>query len=244
MKSDMNTFAELISNDEKFLQAALKSGDKDALKMYVNLKAVSLRAYFTSYARKFGLCRLLGINNIYDIGCGNHYQAYMLMSMDIYYTGIDYSDKIDFEEMNRAFAGLGNKKKFINEMYPCDVAPPPNNAAIASGWNYNRGGEGALKRFAKAVSKDFERIITNVTVDGMDAEDFITFWETSLPGYKVYKIGCDRLMYKAGYESCIFATRFQKDIDITESVGYEYADERFTVGSMYLEEICEKLHGI
>lgn len=226
-------FVNLIMDEKGFINTMFETGDRSALKIYVNFKMIMSRAFVTQYARIFGLCRLLGVTNIYDIGCGSQYQAYMLAYPEISYVGIDANDRIDFEEMNQAFSnGFGTRMKFFNAVYPCDITPPPNNTAVIKG--ITSAEETFKKDFASAVARDFERIITDFGVEyGGSYEEMFYFWRNALPGYKVCKLGCDNL---------IFATKIPRDIEILEEVDYSYQDDRFLIGTMELQELYAKYH--
>jgi hypothetical protein len=184
---------------------------------------------------------LLGIDNLYDIGCGNQYQAFMMTHGNMTYTGIDANDSIDFVEMNQAFSnGFGERIKFVHGMYPFDISPPQNNAAIACGFAYSRDNEEQRKNAARFLSKDFERIITDVCIAGDNYDDTFKFWESALPEFKVCKLGNDKVQTIAN-RNLIFATKIQKDIDIMKEAEYDYIDDRFMVNSVELQEILAKL---
>ncbi len=233
-KNAMLSFVDMLINEQGFIDTMLETKDRAALKMYLNFKSIAQRPFVTHYARMFGLCRLLGAANIYDIGCGNQYQAYMLTYPDIHYLGIDADDRIDFDEMNQAFSnGFGAAKKFLHAVYPCPLDLSPNNIAIACGYAYSREDNGLIQGYCDAISRDFERIITNFGIWGDSDEEKLRFWENALPDHTVQKLGD---------QGMIFATKIPRDLEIMHETAYHYQDDRFLIGAPELQALHAKYH--
>ena len=218
----MNTFRDICFDEALFLKSMFKTGDRDALRLYTYWQTSHAISYiYNEYARIFGLCKLLGTAHIYDIGCGGNYQACLLFHEHINYTGIAAYEHFDYDAMNRAFSDYcGKRIRFINEHYPCRLSPDPNNAAVIRGWKYVKGGEKHLKKLTEAISRDFDRVITNCGIMGVEWDENYQFWKQALPEYHVMKLG---------YENLIFATKVSDDLAAMEKYGYEYGNYHFSV---------------
>ena len=180
----MKTFHDLLYKEgNPFIKDMFKYGDRDALQLYGFWAAAgALGNIYEEYSRIFGLCRLLGGMNVYDIGCGWNYQACLLFHESIKYTGIDAYEHFDYDAMNRAFSDYcGKRIRFLNEHYPFRLSPDPNNAAVIRGWKYVKGGEKYLKKLTEAVSRDFDRVITNCGIMGVEWDENYRFWKQALP---------------------------------------------------------------
>lgn len=221
----MKTFGELLDKD-RFLKEMFKTGDRDALQLYACSAAASaLGNIYEEYSRIFGLCRLLGGVNIYDIGCGGNYQACLLYyRADMTYTGIDAEENLDFDRMNKVFgrAFSTNRIRFFCDKYPCPLNILPGNAAIARRWRYSKDSAFALKRFGEAIAHDFDRLITTFDIEGYDREDMMQFWEESMPGFRAVPIGDEDL---------ILVTKIAEDFEKMEEVSYKYGNSAFAIRS-------------
>ena len=189
-----------VQFEKNLKKSIIKTGNEKSLDIYVKLQSANQHKIYDNYARIFQLLRILGVNNIYDIGCGNMYQAFLLINyQSIFYTGIDYERSFVFEYMNKLFAEVcGDRIKFYEAEYPFVIDSTQNNAAISC---FCLGtilkDEKSIKNAACAISRDFERIIMNI--DGK----YFNIWEAEMSLFKLYKIGDDGL---------IFGTKFSKDI--------------------------------
>lgn len=227
----MSTFRDIFLDKALFMKSMFKTGDRDALKLYAHWEAAGALGYiYSEYARIFGLCRLIGSSHIYDIGCGGNYQACLLYhEHTLTYTGIDCYEFFDYETMNRMFSDYcGKRIHYICEHYPCSLSLSSNNVAIARGWKYSKGGEKHLKKFAEAVSRDFDRIITNFGIMGAEREEDIRLWQQAMPEFQVMKLG---------YEDLIFATRIPEDLEKMKKVGYEYGNYNFSIRAPKYEDM-------
>jgi SAM-dependent methyltransferase len=174
---------------------------------------------YSSYSRIFGLCKILGIRNIYDIGCRDWQPAFLLVDFPgIYYTGIDYHD-IDYKYLNRLFADYKNIK-FQYGYYPFSIKPARNNIAVS---HYAMGtmvtNEEKIKIITNALSKDFKRILINIE------KGRLNIWEAGLADFKLYTLDCmsdDNI-------PLVFGTKFPKEIDKLEKMGYRYLDDKFSI---------------
>jgi hypothetical protein len=160
------------------------------------------------YARFFGLCRLLKITDIYDIGCGQTDQAFYLASYpDMFYTGIDCGP--DYTHINKLFAkNCGERIKFRYARYPFPINPVSKNIAIA---HYSKN-----KSMYEAFTKDFERIIIDIDMKKVGS------LKKSLSDFKLYKI-------TAYANPIVFGTKFPKEIDLLKAINYNFYDDRFAV---------------
>ncbi len=220
----MKTFHDLLYKDgNPFIKDMFKYGDRDALQLYGFWAAAgALGNIYEEYSRIFGLCRLLGGMNVYDIGCGWNYQACLLIHRyDMTYTGIDADEHFDYDRMNGVFAeSYGNRIRFFCAHYPCPLTILPGNAAIARRWRYRRGSLSNLKRFAASIVKDFDRLITTWYYEEYDREDMLKFWEEEMPGFRAVPLGDEEL---------ILATKIPEDFAKMEEVNYKYGNSAFAI---------------
>jgi hypothetical protein len=200
---------------EHLKKQIFENKDENALFLYGRLHATEEFATNLYSIRNFGLCRELGIMNIYDIGCGFFHQAFFLTSFeDMRYLGIESDKEFNSERLNSLFAQNNENIKFQRAEYPCDITTESNNIAIAfnSIATMNRGEE-KIKNIAKALSNDFERIIMTVW------EETIELWQTSLPDFTFYTLGGQ------GDLPIVFATKFPDEIAKLEEMKYNYFDD-------------------
>lgn len=190
-------------------------------KVHDKAEMTAMYVIYDIYARIFGLCRILGVTNLYDIGCAHYLQAYLLKShKNMFYTGIDRM--FDFSYVNELISTpnsplfLGERIKFQMAEYPFDIQPADNNVAISSNClGFLLRDEESIKSVAGALSRDFERIIMNVKSESFGV------WETELAAFKLHRIG---------ERDFLFGTKFPEDIYRLEEIGYNCLDNRFTIG--------------
>jgi len=211
-------------------------GDEKTLNIYKRVIAAHLD-YFPcvyKYSRVFSFCRELGITNLYDIGCGQQLQAFLLINTpDINYTGIDsnifhnYPDEFIAEpeyinEMFEKFTG-SSRIKYIKEIYPIDLAVIENNIAIVLYCFF--GIETNKEKWKNAVailSRDFERVLFNIPIReynlrGMNIKDIIynevEVWKNPFEKYyDLWKKSMpDFEFYRIGEPNLIFGTKFFED---------------------------------
>ena len=199
MKMDIVRIMEDLKND-------ITKGDKKLdrlLEIYTQWNSVHVqynRAYsnhtHSNYFKIFGICRLLNIKNIYDIGCGttglshafllHHFPLSRNSDKNVSYIGIDCNacDELDFEFMNEIFSnGWGNRIKFEKNTYPCNITNKNNNIALKIG--SDNGNRQFLGKMAEAFSKDFERVIIEITGDDNHS---VLYLSESLPYFIRYDI--------------------------------------------------------
>ena len=172
------------------------------------------------YSRIFGLCKTLGITNIYDIGGRNWQPSFLLIdSPDINYTGIDCHD-IDYEYLNGVFEEHKNIK-FQKAYYPFDIMAAGNNIAVS---HYAMGTllteEESIKIAAAALSKDFERILINIK------REWLHIWETGLAEFRLYTVDCKG---DAKERPLVLGTKFPEEIDKLKHIEYDYLNDEFAV---------------
>jgi len=236
----------MILEIEKNLENMLLAPEnKDLLDLYNELKP---NHYWRDspaarkYARIFGLCRLLGVTNLYDIGCGGVWQALFLANYpDVFYTGIDYFGN-DNTYANESFAKSFGKRinfQYAHYAFLLNLPPsyPSNNLGIALGWL--TGCIRCEQKTAFAFSKDFERIIIDIQDrDFKDWEaklaesepfqfnDGVSYWEIERTSFKLYKI-CDA---EEEYgKPLVFGTKFPEEIDMLKKIKYDFNDDKFAI---------------
>ena len=214
--------------EEKLKKSILETGDEWALESYIKLKSTRKHVQlYHDYLKIFGLCRALGVTNLYDIGCGYSHQALLLSkSSDIYYTGID--SNYDFEDLIKLFAELNSNIKFQQAEYPFDITPPCNNIAIShyalGALGTMRKGENAIKNAAKTLSRNFERILISIT------PECLSIWETELADFTLRTLGYDVEDGKtASSIPTILGTKFPEDISKLDEMEYNFYNNRFMI---------------
>jgi hypothetical protein len=210
--------------DNVLKKLILETSNEAALDLYVNLQTTKLRRFDCSkYAQIFGLCRLLGVANIYDIGCGANGQAFLLENYsDMFYTGIDCDENIDFAYINKLFAEAYNERiKFQKVNYPFVMTPQSNNIALCCSSLF------PSKNITEALSRDFERVfISFLYKSNEDNDECFKMWENELSNFKLCKMG---YYCVGGWQSSylIFGTRFPKEISMLDLMEYDFNDDRF-----------------
>jgi len=198
----------------------LETNDENAKGILAKFETANSFFCYKNYEKIFGLCRLLGLTDIYDIGCSDNYQAFLLINHpDMSYTGFDCDSNIGFTYINdiTAKCGDGNRIKHRIAEYPFPITASENNVAILLGcidFTMNASEE-SVKNTTTALSRDFGRIIMS------SIHKNVKVWETGLREFEMYKI-----------DSYIFGTKFPKDISVLESAGYDFYDKRFTIGNV------------
>lgn len=255
VSAKFDTFMQKIRSASAFTDSAkadFAKADMNDLRIYERLLTAEQSRFgcFERYAHIFSFCRALGVTNLYDIGCGHQLQASLLIhAPDIYYTGIDdrfISFFEDFEPnpdyLNQLFESFldSDRIRFIMDEYPCKLSVRENNIAAAIG---SLRYEPAV---AKALSRDFERILIDLPSQEFDAgglsakdiansdiniwknpfEKYYSLWKSAMPEYKFYKIG--------GHLNYIFGTKKSCD---EESLAKKYTvkDNCITAGLFDIE---------
>ena len=210
----------LLELEKKFMDSIIADNIVSLWKYDTDMGTKFFKDAYIYYSRIFGLCKTLGIKNIYDIGGRNWQPAFLLIDFpDIYYTGYDCHD-IDYGYLNGLFAEYKNIK-FQYAYYPFDIAPAGNNIAVS---HYAMGTllteEEQINNATAALTKDFERILINIRYKNL------AVWESGLTAFKLYTL--DR---KGDAKSVplVFGTKFPGEIEELERIGYNYSDDRFAI---------------
>jgi len=229
-----DSITKLVMGTEEIVKAAdyhIDEIEDDLADRYVRDKRFNLTQTFFRYSRIFDLCRVLGIANIYDIGCQTLNQAFLLIRYsNLNYTGIDGGtfylndyrltdrDEKDFyyPTTNQAPpAFCGGRIRFMKGYYPCEINAAPNNIACACASITELGDEESINKTAAALAKDFDRVLFNVTKDNLD------YWRNANWG--------DLKFHPIGHANFVFGTKYPEDIDKLKVV-YPFANGRFSTG--------------
>ncbi len=241
---------------ELFAENGLNSrglqGDKNLLRIYN--RAIAGQYYyfhcFKYYSDIFRFCRDLNVVNIYDIGCADRLQAFLLINYpEMSYTGIDpriFHDnfdgfKADTAEINALFYEFTGSDRiyYVNKAYPYDFMVEPNNIAVMLN-SVTQTTEEKIKELAGHLTRDFERIIItlpfkefiwkgkdikeivykNVKLWADPYEKYLRLYEKAMPEYKFYKLG---------EPNVVFATKIDNDETILNRK-YTLADGRILMG--------------
>ena len=193
---------------------------------------------YERYVQVFALSRLLGVKNIYDIGCGNQLQAFLLtFSQDINYIGIDDQFKNwpeNFEldpdycaDLFQKFTAT-NRFKFIKNTYPCELDINQGNIAIAIAVCCNLKSP-RQKNILKTMGNEFERIIfdiqksmLNKEITAGDIPDIISkkisVWYDPTDEFieEIRKLlpGFEIFNLGGDRSDYIFATKIKEDLDV------------------------------
>ncbi len=201
------------------------NGDETDLHLFkraVRADAVMGDAIFR-YACLFRLCLDLEISNIYDIGCGQELQAFLLATVnDVTYTGVDplIFDSFDGFEADVNYVNWkfrqftrSDRITFLRQSYPCELDIQPNNIGIFFFCMMGRNEEQCRKN--AAMLGDFERAAFTIirrefAWNGKDIHDivkknavvwvnpyekYLSFYKKALPEYKFYKIGEPNIVF-------------------------------------------------
>jgi hypothetical protein len=166
------------------------------------------------YARVFGLCRLLEIENIYDIGCGINGQAVLLANLpDVFYTGIDVLDLKEILSTSacRLFKDrCGERIKFQQGYYPFEIISAGNNIAVCLGWSPLLLEHDDREEFCRTIERDFERVLLSCSG--------LLLAETELKDFTLHNIGYMSDYGDEGY--LIFGTKFPDEITMLKEMNY------------------------
>lgn len=206
--------------------------------IYVRMKRMHLSTNFYRYSRIYDLCYVLGINNIYDIGCECINQGLMLIRYsNLHYCGIECSKfwLNDYRILDRTEKNFyypvtdqtpppfcDGRIRYIKAKYPCELKIEPNNIGVALS-SFCPEGEKEVNELVNAFVNDFDRILVNIS----SYENNIEYWRNA--DWKNMKI------YPAGRGYLIFGTKHPEDIERMKVI-YPYSDGRFTTGIMSFYE--------
>jgi len=181
------------------------------------------------YRQIFGLCLILGLSDIFDIGCGDQCQVgYITPYKGITYTGIDYNINTDL--YNEIYKKYNPYIHFIKAKYPCDLITSNNSIAIYVGC-FSKDS----KKVAQALSENFERVYVQVHGDELE------LWESIFAAYKISIIDTYSINnYFTGRELdkyvFLLITKFVDDIEYLKEINYDAHNDKFHIGSWYFQD--------
>jgi len=215
----------------KGMDCHLNNVENELADQYVRDKRLYLTQIFFRYSRIFDLCRVLGITNVYDIGCQWLNQAFLLIRYsNLHYIGIDKSNFylndyriVDRDVKNFYFpitnqvppAFCGGRISFMKACYPFELNVSPNNIAVACSSIAELSDKKDINQMVAALTKDFERVIFNVS------KNTIHFWKDA--DWK------DLKLYPIGHNNFIFGTKYFTDVERLKII-YPFSNGRFSTG--------------
>lgn len=213
---------------------ALRGGARTMTGVYKRALTSDLLYFecFYKYSQIFSLCHTLHILNLYDIGCGQQLQAFLLMhAPEMSYTGIDLhlfhnpldGFKADAAYINELFHELtgGDQIYFVEKAFPYDLWVEENNIALLIA-SLCPNDEKGIRILASQLSEKFERIIMNLPPrefcwDGKDIRDILYKKDVQLwtnPFEKYFELWKRTLpaykFYRIGADM-VFATKIERD---------------------------------
>ncbi len=211
--------------DSHISAAELENLDENMTRWYVRLKRFNMTNTFYHYSRVYDLCRVLGVANVYDLGCCTLNQGLMLTRYsNLRYVGIegyrfylndyrisDFYNRIGVSE-NPAFRPMNfyyptvdtappafcdGRISYIKAEYPCELHPPVNSMGVSMRSLLFLDSREKIEKAVHAMTTDFDRIVFDVPHNRID-EWKNAGWE----GFEMYEIG-------AGY---MLATKYPGDL--------------------------------
>ncbi len=221
-KMQVEVAMRLLGSDTPQKRLGIKYAEPpdEAPNKYLHHKESSYHQKYEKYSRIFDLCRVLGITNVYDIGCETINQSFLLAtSTNMSYTGMDsffaLNDWCEEDEQNNNYWHCyveeappplcEGRIRFIKGRYPdtgFDVKP--NHIAVASCSLTMCRGADSINRAAAALVRDFDRILMNFPRKKFRAEDYECWKNADWSGYEIHPID---------YSGFIYATRYEADIE-------------------------------
>lgn len=210
--------------------------DKDDPVKCANMKMYDFISLNSHYSHVRDFCNVLGVTNLYDIGCQTINQSFLFADKysKISYTGItDGSfDLIDFQnsDIEEGYYNIinarhtppeffGGRIRYINAHYPddCDLEVSPNNIAVALHSFTMISTEDEVIKTANALVRDFERVMFDINPY---KPNLVECWKTQDWGdFKFYPVAAN----------CFFGTKFPDDIPKLEAM-YVHKDGMFETG--------------
>lgn len=206
---------------------------------YRYLKYYEYYSVYSRYYAAFKLCELLGVKDIYDIGCGFMNQSFLLFDKrDISYTGIDlrfslldYRNVIDETHPNYHFPIIftdlpgfcGGRIRFVNREYPFEITPKKDHLAITfHSFGYRLPDESAADEERRAIlgqlERDFDRLLITigfpVPMNDKGYYAYLPVWKRLMPGFSFYRME----HWEMG--SLIFGTKIPEDVEKLRSAGW------------------------
>lgn len=207
------------------------------------------------YHAAFELCELLGVKEIYDIGCGFLNQSFLLLEKhNISYTGIDtnfwlldcrnvidesypnYHCPVVFHDLPEFCNG---RIRFVNHEYPYTITPKHGNIAIAfHSLGFRLSDEenvtDEIRAILKQLEHDFERILITIgspvplTING--TYEYLPVWKKLMPDFHFFKVEHSEM------RSLVFATKVSEDIQKIRSAKW-FPIHRYRMYTMEHNEI-------
>jgi hypothetical protein len=213
---------------EKLKIEIFEKRDEASLDIYSNMYMSQCFPIFDYYSRIFGICKLLNITHLYDIGCRTIGAAFLLsdynsatyIGIDCHKPYIDFNNTHMFDLLTEIY---GERIKFQEGEYPFAINPVESNVAIscyAIGFGKPNENEQTIKNTAATLSGDFERIIINVN------HEYLEKWKSELTDFEIYKIG------ETSSTTFIFGTKFSEDVAKLKKQ-YKLIDNEFMTGIGY-----------
>ena len=215
---EINALEKLKNLEEDLEERIFIHKDKTALHIYSYFLSSQDWIVNIHYGRIFGLCRFLGINNLYDIGCGVINHAFLLawhMDADIKYIGIDTKRA----NKNNLITKTSDNFLFLNNSYPFQINTSDNNIAISYYClgTMTRGKTETIKNIAQHLDSDFERILINISECSLET------WKDELSSFKLQTLGIEDDLH------VVFGTKLDKDIVKLKEENYNFYDDKFFI---------------
>jgi len=206
----------------------------DTPENYVKTKESFFITVYFRYSRIFELCRVLGVSNIYDIGCQTINQSFLLARYStVSYTGIttgrfelnDYR-LADYDTLNacnfvtrQAPPPFCNGRiKFVLGYYPdVPLEIKPNNIAIACYALYQND-EDSIKNISSAFVRDFDRVLFDID---FHRKEICSIWKNQDWG--------EFQFFPIGPRGFVFGTKNPEDIRRLKET-YPFEDGKFITG--------------
>ncbi len=215
--------------------------DEELAGMYIRRKRLHLTQLFFHYSKVYDLCRVLGVTNVFDLGCMTINQGLMLLRYtNLSYTGIDaYRFYLNDYRIGDAFTPIGRPPKsrrtdaflyptlddapppfadgrirYIKGAYPLPLSVPENSIGVSMrSFGFSEDGE-KIREIVRALTTDFDRVLFDPRIDRLS--DWIT---DDWADFTVVQIG----------PTYLYATKYPEDIARLERV-YPREDGRFSTG--------------
>lgn len=152
-----------LNNEFKRLQNLLlsQSGDEITMIKFDNLLTQFECEHLQTYGAVAHYLKQSRCRTVYDIGCAYGYQSEAFLQENINYYGIE-----------GYFTGHGfwnqDHFRYIEKEYPFKISAPEKSAAVSSlciGWPCYRYREDIWEEQAKALARDFNRVLLFTTPD-------------------------------------------------------------------------------
>ncbi|MBQ8186194.1 MAG: hypothetical protein IJ037_04905 [Clostridia bacterium] len=201
---------------ETCLRSRYEKTPEEDPELYLNDKLREYRAVNFRYAKIFDLCRVIGVKNIYDIGCQGINQALQLVNYSaMSYTGMDLSFSFndwrtkDRETNNYHLPITGEapppfcngRIRFVKGWYPETALDVQEDSIFVSCYAMTMTRPENIPAMAQALQRNFDRMLFNVL---WSREEALNAWKSAdWTGYAIHPIG------PCGF---VFATRHPEDI--------------------------------